>query len=195
MVGLTGPHSHHATTRSDAARRPNTRRSGGRPPEDTTSEPVRAFREHSSPERVGLVEAFAHQTKQIQRLLRLAQNWHNSVSRRRPLPTPAYRTMPRLKPEQAQQVIAGYRAGATVYELAAKFGINRKTVSRALHREQIPMRMVGLNEQQIEEAERLYRGGRSLADIAERLHVDTRTVHRRLRERGLLMRDTQGRDR
>jgi hypothetical protein len=35
---------------------------------------------------------------------------------------------------QAQQVIAGYQAGATVYQLGNQFGIDRKTVSRILRR-------------------------------------------------------------
>src|SRR5205807_1749258 len=47
-----GPRLHgHGPNRS-GAQRPNLRGSGGRPPEDTTSDVVRAFREHTSPERV-----------------------------------------------------------------------------------------------------------------------------------------------
>jgi DNA-directed RNA polymerase specialized sigma24 family protein len=101
--------------------------------------------------------------------------------------------MPRLRSDQVEALIAGYRAGATIYELAAQFGINRKTVSRILHREQVQMRMTGLDEEQIQEAQKLHTEGWSLAQIGERLRVDARTVHRRLQERGVRMRDTYGR--
>jgi transposase-like protein len=104
-----------------------------------------------------------------------------------------YHTMTRLKPDEAQQVIASYAAGATVYELAAKFGINRKTVSRILHRNEVTMRMVGLSEAQIDEAVKLYENGRSTGWIGHHLQVDARTVHRRLRDRGVTMRDIHGR--
>lgn len=46
-----------------------------------------------------------------------------------------------LDHEQVQQLIREYQAGATVYELAERFGISRQTVSRHLHRHGVPMRM------------------------------------------------------
>ena len=45
-----------------------------------------------------------------------------------------------LDAEQVQQPIEGYRAGATVYDLAAEFGIGRNTVCRLLHRQDIAHR-------------------------------------------------------
>jgi hypothetical protein len=39
-----------------------------------------------------------------------------------------------------QKLIAGYQAGATVYQLGERFGIERRTVSEILHRHRIPMR-------------------------------------------------------
>lgn len=103
--------------------------------------------------------------------------------------------MPRLRSDQVDALIASYAAGATVYELADQFSVNRKTVSRALHRKQVPMRMAGLKDHQIEEAARLYDDCWSLSQIGERMRVDARTVHRRLQERDVPMRDTHGRDR
>ena len=96
--------------------------------------------------------------------------------------------------DHAQQVIAGYQAGATVYELGDQFGIDRKTVSRILQRHNIPMRRTGLSADQVDEAVRLHENGWSTAQIAE--HLDSaqrtvqRTVQRRLTERGIT---TQGR--
>ena len=50
-----------------------------------------------------------------------------------------------LDADQIQELIAGYQAGATVYELGARFGLERRTVSNILHRHDIPMRRRGLS--------------------------------------------------
>lgn len=120
------------------------------------------------------------------------------VSRLRRLPRPdrmagpgtgqghATARRPAALPGGLEPLIAGYRAGATVYELAIQFGINRKTVSRTPHRksEDADDRT---DEAQIDEAQKLRREGWSLAQIGEWMHVDARTVHRRVaRARRLL---------
>jgi Mn-dependent DtxR family transcriptional regulator len=70
--------------------------------------------------------------------------------------------------------------------------LTRRTVSKILHRHEMPMRRLGLSHEQIDEAVRLYGKGWSLARIGERMQVDPTTVLARLRERGVRMRDTQG---
>src|SRR5689334_23234669 len=52
---------------------------------------------------------------------------------------------------QVQNLIADYEAGATVYELGERFGIERKAVSRILHHHQVPMRRRGLTTEQVGE--------------------------------------------
>jgi hypothetical protein len=52
-------------------------------------------------------------------------------------------------------IIAGYRAGATVYELGGQYGIDRRTVAIVLKRHGVQMRRQGLRPEQIEEAVRL----------------------------------------
>jgi DNA-directed RNA polymerase specialized sigma24 family protein len=143
---------------------------------------------------VDLAEALSHRTKQTERVFRLAQAWTGSFSGSEVRQTP-YRTMPRLKADEVQQLVAGYVAGATVYELGAQFKIDRKTVSRTLHRHQVPMRMVGLSAEQVDEAVKLYEAGWSTGRIGERMRVDARTVHRRLQDRGVRLRDVHGRER
>jgi Mn-dependent DtxR family transcriptional regulator len=101
----------------------------------------------------------------------------------------------RLNEGQVQQLIAGYEAGATVYELGDRFGISRQTVGKILKRRGVTMRRRGLNQQQIDEAVQLYENGWSLARIGERMQVDPTTVLNRLLERGVRTRDTQGRQR
>jgi hypothetical protein len=57
------------------------------------------------------------------------------------------------------------------------------------------MRRRGLSPDQIDEAVQLYKEGWSLAWVGKRMTVDPTTVLARLRERGVRMRDAQGRER
>lgn len=101
----------------------------------------------------------------------------------------------RLTPGEIQELIKGYEAGTTVYELGERFGIRRQRVAEVLKRHGVKMRRQGLSPTQIDEAVRLYKAGNSLARVGERLGVDPGTVLNRLRERGVRTRDTHGRDR
>ncbi|WP_196776867.1 helix-turn-helix domain containing protein [Haloechinothrix halophila] len=100
-----------------------------------------------------------------------------------------------LDSDQVQQLIEGYKSGATVHELGDQFGIERRTVSAILHRHNVPMRRRSLTDEQIDDAIRLYNQGWSLARIGERTDVAAETVRQRLCERGVTMRDPQGRPR
>lgn len=86
----------------------------------------------------------------------------------------------RLRSEAVDALIEGYLAGRTVYELAAEFGINRRTVSEHLHRRRVPMRRRGLSAVQKKEAIRLYEQGWSLARIGARFKVHPGTVRNHL---------------
>ena len=116
-----------------------------------------------------------------------------------PAPPPVDRPKPgrarQLDADQVQELIAGYQAGATVYELGARFGIERRTVSKILHQSDVPMRRRGLSSEQVDDAIHLYRLGWSLARVGEHLNVDHITVLNKLRERGVPTRDTHGRPR
>jgi DNA invertase Pin-like site-specific DNA recombinase len=113
-----------------------------------------------------------------------------------PLPPAPERTpqgrAKQLKDKQAQELIAAYRAGATVYELGRRFGIHRSTVSKILERHGVAMRVAGMSPEQIDEAVRLYQDGWSLARIGRRMNVNDMTVLRRLQERGVKMRPRRG---
>ncbi|WP_454853309.1 helix-turn-helix domain-containing protein [Promicromonospora soli] len=82
-----------------------------------------------------------------------------------------------------RQIVEGYEAGATVYELGDQFGIDRKRVGRILKRQGVQMRGVGLTPTHVDEAVRLYESGWSQDEIAAALGASKRTVQRRLRER------------
>jgi hypothetical protein len=111
------------------------------------------------------------------------------------LERPRPRRARQLDDKQVQQLIAGYSAGATVYGLSSRFGIERRTVSAILKRHDVPMRRRGLSPEQVDESVQLYEAGWSLARIGERVGADPTTVLSRLRERGVRTRDTQGRAR
>ena len=104
-------------------------------------------------------------------------------------PRPKHRTAKQLKEQQVQSLVQAYEAGATVYELGDRFGIERRTVSKILKREGIETRWIRLTEEDVDEAERLYATGLSTARIAERFNVHADTVRLRLRKRGVKMRD------
>lgn len=89
----------------------------------------------------------------------------------------------------------GYLAGAAVYQLGEQFRVDRRTVSRILHRHDAPMRRRSLSPDQIDESVKFYGESWSLARIGERMDVAPRTVLTRLREQGSRMPDTQGRER
>lgn len=94
----------------------------------------------------------------------------------------------RLDHDQAQDLIRQYQAGSTVYELAARFGIGRSTVSRLLHRHGIPMRRRGLSPDQIAHAAEAYTAGASTTELASHYDADERTLARALRNHGLTLR-------
>jgi hypothetical protein len=115
------------------------------------------------------------------------------------LPATAKRDRPRrarqLSAEQIQELIGGYQAGSTVYELGAQFGIERRTASTILHRHGVTMRRRSLSPDQVDHAIHLYNLGWPLARVGERLGVAHTTVLTTLRERGIPTRDTHGRPR
>jgi len=104
-------------------------------------------------------------------------------------------TARRLSECDVTDLVTRYRDGATVYELAERFSIHRTTVSGHLHRRGIKMRMLGLDDQQLDLAIRLYEQGWSVSRIGGHCGANGGTVWLALRRRGVRMRDAQGRDR
>jgi hypothetical protein len=105
-----------------------------------------------------------------------------------PAPPPTHRPKQgrarQLDTDQTQALIQGYLAGATTYELGARFGIDRRTVSNILHRHDVQMRRRGLTSEEVDYAIHLYNLGWSLARVGQHLNVDHATVLTKLRERG-----------
>jgi len=101
----------------------------------------------------------------------------------------------RLRPPEIDQLVAGYEAGATVYQLANDFRIHRATVSLLLERKRVPRRNRPLSPARIEQARVLYATGQSLAKVGSQLGCDANTVRLALVRVGVRMRDCHGRER
>jgi DNA-binding transcriptional ArsR family regulator len=93
-----------------------------------------------------------------------------------------------LSAEDVEALVDGYRAGATVYDLATRFGINRTTVSQHLRRSGVRMRRQGLEQDQVATAARLYEQGQSLSKVGACVGVDAGTVRQALITCGVRMR-------
>jgi hypothetical protein len=161
-------------------------------PQDPAKPQANTHREGSSvPTSVDLGGAYYNTKHQVEALEKLLRRLPDPTA---PAPLTVKPCRPgrirRLEPEQVEKLIAGYQAGATVYQLGDLFRIDRKTVSRILRRHDVPMRRTGLLPAQVHEAARLYEDGWSTAQIAERMNTDQRTIQRRLGEHGVKMRGT-----
>ena len=145
---------------------------------------------------VDLGRAYSSTNAQLEALEALLRKLPDPTT---PAPPPVDRPKPgrarQLDADQIQELITAYLAGATVYELGARFGIERRTVSNILHRHGVQMRRRGLSPDQVDDAIHLYNLGWSLARVGEHLNVDHTTVLTKLRERGIPTRDAHGRPR
>jgi DNA-binding CsgD family transcriptional regulator len=93
-----------------------------------------------------------------------------------------------LNDAEKVRLAAAYRRGATVYELADQFGIDRRTVALQLKRVGVTMRRQPPTGEQVDEMVRLYESGQSLKKVGRQLHFNDMTVARYLRERGARIR-------
>ena len=101
----------------------------------------------------------------------------------------------RLTDAQIVRLVERYRAGATVYDLAPEFGIDRRTVSAQLKRQGIRLRLHSPTAADVDQMVLLYQSGLSLAKVGLHTGFVARTVQRSLWSRGLQLRDTHGRER
>ncbi|MGC8513594.1 MAG: hypothetical protein ACP5P1_11265, partial [Acidimicrobiales bacterium] len=78
----------------------------------------------------------------------------------------------RLVPDEVADLIAAYRRGVPVAELAESFRINRTTVLGHVRRHGVPKRdRRALQGDEVDRAARLYAEGQSADRVAERLGV------------------------
>ncbi len=161
----------------------------GSPPQNNDGRPgeVASATEQGRPEAVGAVEALSTLDRPVRRLLELAKTWpkitDSSVS-----VTMHYRTARQLRSSEIDELVASYQAGATVFELAARFNIHRSTVGRHLKERGIDTRGPILGSNEVQEAVDLYQAGWTLDKIAKRHGVGYETIRRPLSAHGIEMR-------
>jgi hypothetical protein len=101
----------------------------------------------------------------------------------------------RLTDMQIARLAEYYGAGATVYELAANFSIDRRTVARRLKAAGVTLRGQSPTTGDVDEMVQLYRSGLSLARVSDQVGFNADTVQRYVQARGVRTRDTHGRER
>ena len=121
---------------------------------------------------------------------RILEQRLNTKPHRWPKPPRQHQT--KLTADQRAQLLERYRKGERAYELAAEFGINRKTVAEILVRagQRRPRSMT--NEERAE-AIKLYAQGWSCARIGKHLGRNHGTVWLALKAAGVKLRDEHGR--
>jgi hypothetical protein len=105
---------------------------------------------------------------------------------------PLVATLPiqrRLGPDKVTELVAAYRRGVPVKELAAAFRINRTTVLGHVRRHGVPKRYRrALSLDDVERATKLYAEGRSADWVAGELRVAASTLRRALKDAGVTLR-------
>ena len=95
----------------------------------------------------------------------------------------------RLGPGEVADLVAAYRTGVPVEELAASFRVNRTTVLGHVRRHGVPKRdRRALKGDEVDRAVALYARGQSADVVAAQLGVAASTVRRALNDAGVALR-------
>jgi hypothetical protein len=100
----------------------------------------------------------------------------------------------RLNPEQVENLVAEYRAGRSVIELAARYRLSRTTVHSHLKQHGLgrPQWERKLTDTQVQAAAKLYAAGSSLVAVGQRFNVDAATIRRAFIRAGVPVRPRRG---
>ncbi|REC98243.1 hypothetical protein DEU35_1338 [Microbacterium sp. AG157] len=85
-----------------------------------------------------------------------------------------------MTPALLEQIIADYRAGASVYAIADKHGIHRQTVTNHLVEAGVTLRRT-ITDMERQRARELYDSGAYIKDIANVLHRNPATIAKMVR--------------
>jgi transposase len=86
------------------------------------------------------------------------------------------------------ELVAGYRGGASMNELAQRHGVHRHTVAHGLTLDHCQLRRQGISQEQVPEIMRLYAEDWTLARLGEKYECDPETVRSALRSAGVVLR-------
>lgn len=93
-----------------------------------------------------------------------------------------------LTDAEVDELVAAYKAGATLRGLAKQLHIHRLTTAAHLSRRGVPVRRAGLDSVQTKEAARLYQAGWTLVQLSRRFEVDAQTVRRTIARQAVAIR-------
>ena len=93
-----------------------------------------------------------------------------------------------LRPEQVDDLVAQYREGATLVELASLFGVNRRTVATHLTRREVTIRRGRFDPSRIHEAADLYLSGLTLVEVGMKVGAGPQAVRQALASHGVVIR-------
>ena len=93
-----------------------------------------------------------------------------------------------LRPEQVDDLVAQYREGTTLVELASLFGVNRRTVASHLTRREVTIRRGRFDPSRIHEAADLYLSGLTLVEVGMKVGAGPQAVRRALASHGVVIR-------
>ena len=93
-----------------------------------------------------------------------------------------------LRAEQVDELVARYRDGATLVELASLFSIHRRTVAEHLTRRKVPIRRGRFDPSRIHEAADLYDSGLTLVEVGMKVGAGPQAVRQALASHGVVIR-------
>jgi transposase-like protein len=94
-----------------------------------------------------------------------------------------------FSPEETIQMVVDYTVNhLTVYELAAKHGCHRTTISRHLNQNGVNVTRCKMDTRQIKEAVMLYESGLSLKAVGKLLGITKTTIRQALIRAGITLR-------
>lgn len=127
---------------------------------------------------VGLLRTYCNRndtTRQIDGLVAEARSQTGvAPPRRAPHPPRSARTGKKLPDETEWAIVAEYKAGQTMKQIAARHHIHRVTVSEVLDRTGTTKRPKGMSPSQVDIAVRLYESGLSLPDFGHFVSLGSR---------------------
>lgn len=148
---------------------------------------------------VGLLRTYCNQNETVRQLDGLVAEARSQTAvaapRRAPRPPRSARTGKKLPGETERAIVAEYKAGQTMKQIAARHNIHRVTVSEVLDRTGTTKRPKGMSPSQVDIAARLYESGLSLASVGTQLGFNATTVRTKFLHRGVTTRDSHGRPR
>ena len=139
------------------------------------------------------MEVLGRYSKQKPNLEKLQELLELVPSGEAPAPRKAKQVHRRLREPEIVELVTGYLAGSTVYELADQFRVHRHTVSGVLERRGISRRYQKLSPDQLDLACALYRDGLSLTKVGGQLGRRAETVRQALMRAGVEIRARNGR--